>query len=233
MSLELNLIVPANLCHFSSLACSRGTCRSLCHRGISVDEGERAEEEPSARSGGTVSIIVLASLPGAARGRLVSDCGRWFFCMLHMLVYNCQKKPIPISNLGLEAVSWKQILVLKVEKKNLVFLKRHEYEQYFSAYFLAFSSRLALGLGIISFFSLLKFAPVETSEGGKRTLLEFQRMNLNGLLLKRDCTVLLRLLKNWKAPLSLQTIFFFIVGVKDNEVVPFSGRKEVVMQSDF
>lgn len=49
--------------------------------------------------------------------------------------------------------------------------------------------------GNYSIFSLLKLARVETFEGGKRTLLECQQINLNGLVLKRDCTVLSRIEK--------------------------------------
>lgn len=107
--------------------------------------------------------------------------------------YNCQKKSLFLS----EALTWKSVCLRtnpgsESWKKNLAFLKRHAYKQDFSAHFLAFSSRLALGLEIIPFFLFLKLARVETFEGGTRTLLEFQQMNSNGVVLKRDCTVLFK-----------------------------------------
>lgn len=83
--------------------------------------------------------------------------------------------------------------------------------------------------GNYSIFSLLKLARVETFEGGKRTLLECQQINLNGLVLKRDCTVLSRIEKQ-PCP-SGHHVFPFIVGVGRQRGCPLFW-KEVVMLSN-
>lgn len=66
----------------------------------------------------------------------------------------------------------------------------------FQCPFLDFLQEISPWLETPFFFPLLKFAPVETFEGGKRTLLNFQWVDLNGLVLKTDCIVRLSFPKN-------------------------------------
>lgn len=117
---------------------------------------------------------------------------------------NCQKKILFPS----EVLTWS--LCLRTNpgseswEKNLVFLKRHEYKQYFSAHFVAFSSRLALGLGIIPFFLFWSW------HGWKLLKEEKESAWVSANKLKWTCFEegLYCTFRNWKAALSLKPPFF-------------------------
>lgn len=130
---------------------------------------------------------------------------------------NCQKK----TSFPSEVSTWRSLPQNKPGfwklKKELGFLERHEYKQYFSAHFLAFSSRLA--------WELFHFFSSEVGPGEN-----FWRRKKNSAWVSADklkwtcfeeglyCTF-----KNWKAALFLRTPFFSLHcgGGKTTRVSPF------------
>lgn len=128
----------------------------------------------------------------------------------------------PKTNLGSE--SW---------KKSLAFLRRHEYKQYFSAHFLAFSSRLALGLGIIPSFLFWSLYQWKILKEEKELSSSFTRWTEMDLSWRRIVLYFWAFSRIEKLPCPSRHSFFPSVwGWKDKEDVPFSGR-EGVMKSQF